>query len=131
MKNALVAVIIFIIACVICGIFFLIGDKYGVEHMTIVRATPTQLAQTMLQDEFYSTYRENTILTTGEIKSVSRVGNGIIVTFPTASQYQAHCRFTSPNSNLREGKVITVMTEGASAARQSTAVMLEDCVIVP
>ena len=109
------------------GIFFLLGDKYGVEHMKIVTATPTVLAQTMLQDEFYSTYRESTIITTGKIASISRSGGSATVTFPTRSQYQTRCQFGGPEPNLATGQTITVIAEGARAQRQSTAVLFVDC----
>lgn len=112
---------------VVLGIFFLLGDKYGVEHMKIVTATPTDLAQTMLQDEFYSTYRESTIITTGKIASIARSSGTATVTFPTQSEYQTLCQFAGPEPKLARGQTITVIAEGALAERQSTAVLFTGC----
>lgn len=118
------------VALVVCGIFFLLGEKYGVEHMKVVRTTPTVLAQTMLQDEFYSTFRERTVLFTGRVSSITRRGNSAIVTFATKSLYQARCSFDTSQPRLGKGQTITVLSEGGLAQRQSTAVMLVDCALL-
>ena len=127
-RPAMLALALFFIAILAVGMFFL-GDKHGIETMTFRRVTPDQLATAMLDDHFYSSYRENTLLVSGTVSSVSRTNNDLVVTFKTTSSFKVLCDFGGSSSAIRPGDVITALSEGGSAKREISSVLLKDCLI--
>ncbi len=116
------------VAILAMGMYFL-GDKHGVESMTFKTATPTELADAMKNDNFYSIYRENTLIVSGVIASLSQQGNDLVLGFKTSSSYNAYCNLGSATTSLHVGDTTTVMSEAARAERQPGAVMLTGCMI--
>jgi len=108
---------------------FLLGDRYAVEHHSIQRVTPDQLANAMAQDHFYADYRADTLVVSGRASAVDRKGAGALVTFQTAPAQSASCQFDTAMSNLTVGQTITAVSEGARAERAGSGVRLQGCAL--
>ena len=121
------ALVLFLI--IFGGVLYFLGDKHGVESMTFKRTDPTPLANAMKNDNFYTSYRDNTLLVTGTTKSVSQTAKGIQVVFKTNSSYSVTCNFGSKNPGLRANQTVTVLAQGGSAERQPAGVLLTVCTI--
>ncbi len=119
---------IFILALVILliGSFFL-GSKYALDHLVIRQVTPTQIANAMKDDHFWVSYREDLLLISGSIESITHVNSKIIVSFKTNSTYGAQCSFTNINEVLNIGQSIEVLSIANSAERMKSGVQLNDC----
>ena len=108
---------------------FFLGDKHGVESMSVKRITPDQAAAAMKGDYFYSNYRENTLLVSGSVFAVTTTSTDQVVTFKTGSAFKALCDFGSSAPAIHPGDTITALSEGGSAERQVSAVLLKNCVL--
>jgi hypothetical protein len=128
-ENVLKAFVLVVLVIVIYAGSFFLGDKHALQSMTIKRVAPTQLANAMKGDYFYSKYGENTLLISGTVDSAVRSGNGLTVTFKTSSSYHAVCHFDTYVAAIRSGQTITVLTEAAVADRQPAGVLLHSCII--
>ena len=106
---------------------FLWGDTHALDVMRIERASPAQLGNDMQKDDFYSQYREATILLTATVSSVEREGRSQIATFASRSAYVVQCSMQKPLPTLRAGQRITVIAEGEEAVRGPHGVLLEGC----
>jgi hypothetical protein len=111
------------------GVAFLSGDKYSLEKLTIKHVDSNQIANAMKGDYFYSNYRENSLILTGTVSSVSINNHNVIVEFKTSSSYKAFCDFSSSSPTIDRNQTITILSEGATALREPSAVMLEDCIL--
>jgi hypothetical protein len=107
---------------------FLLGDVQAVKGISVMRATPHELAEAMKQDRFFSDYRQSALLVTGTIASVTR-GKDLIVAFRTGSPYGASCDLGALTAAPRVGETFTVLTVGRAAERLPAGVRLHDCVI--
>ena len=112
------------------GVAFLFGDKYSLEKLTIKRVSSNQIANAMKGDYFYANYRENSLILTGAVSSVSIINHNVIVEFKTSSSYNAFCDFGSFNPTIVRNQTITIISEGATAIRGPSAVTLESCVLL-
>ena len=119
-------IIVAIVASI--GIFFL-GSIYALDHLSIRQITPTQAANAMKDDHFWSSYRENTLLITGDVISVAKSGNNTIVSFKTDSSYSAECSFTNFNGNITKDQTIKVITVANAAEREPSGVKLNNCLL--
>jgi len=108
---------------------FFIGDKHALETATIVHASPTQIANAMKRDNFYTQYRESTLIVNGTVSKVTTSNNSIIVGFKTNSTYSAACNLGSTSQKPHLGQNLTVLAVGARAERQTSGVLLQYCVI--
>ena len=120
---------ILIAAVVVFVAAFFLGDKHGVENMSFKQVIPDQLGSAMKDDHFYSSYRENTLLVDGTVASVESSSNNSIASFKTTSSYSVSCDFGRLMPTIRTGDKIIVITEGATAVRQPSGVMLKNCVL--
>ena len=118
--------LLFVGACV-GGVSFFLGDKHALEALRVSHVTPGQIAKAMKEDRFFADYRERTLLVTGTIESVTGDVGGVIIRFRTASRFAALCDLRDRSSAVRRGVRLTVIAEGATAERQSAAVMLRNC----
>ena len=118
--------LLFVGACV-GGISFFLGDEHALEALRVSHVTPSQIAKAMKEDRFFADYRERTLLVTGTIESVTGDSGGVIVRFRTVSRFAALCDLRDRGSAVRRGVRLTVIAEGATAERQSAAVMLRNC----
>lgn len=124
-KIAIVIALIFVVAI---GCFFL-GWRETLNNLTIKSATPTQLANAMKNDDFYSSYDENTLLVHGVVSSVNKQGSSHIIGLSANSSYKALCDLGNTATVPKEGSTITILAEGATAERQTNGVLLKDCII--
>ena len=109
------------------GVSFFLGDKHALEALRIQEVTPTQIANAMQEDRFFAEYRERTLLVTGAVTSLSADKHGERVRFRTRSRFGALCDLRGRIRGVRPSARITVIAEGATAERQSAAVMLRNC----
>ena len=122
------AIVIALILVVI--ITFYLGDKYAVKHMAIRTATPNQLATAMQQDDFWSTYRENTLIVSGVVSSVTRTNSTSTVGLKTSVPYTLSCDVNNAPDTLKTGETIRILSEAYIAEREQSGVLLRNCVLL-
>ena len=108
---------------------FFVGDAYAVGSVSVRQVTPDELAQAMKADEFYSDFREDTLLVRGQVASVYGNAGGITLVFLTSGGMKTLCGLAQHPSATLKGKTVTVVTEGANAQRILSGVFLSNCVI--
>ena len=108
---------------------FLLGDVHAVKGISVMRATPHELAEAMKQDRFFSDYRQSALLVTGTIASIARGKDHLLVAFKTGSTFSASCDLGALNVEPHVGETLTVLTVGQAAERLPAGVVLHDCVI--
>jgi hypothetical protein len=123
-KSAIVILLLIVVAT---GGYFG-GWRSALSNLTIKMATPTQIAQAMKNDNFYSTYNENTLEVRGLVSSVDKQGRDVVIGFSTNSSFKTLCNLGNVATNLQKGNMVTVLAEAATAERQTQAVMLINCV---
>jgi hypothetical protein len=129
-RAKIIKLVILVLVIVVAGIvLFLLGDIHAVQNMTIKRITPTQAANAMKADNFYTNYRESSLLVQGTVSSVSNSHNDLVVSFNTSSTFQARCDFGSSAAIFHQGQTITILSEGGAAERQPSAVLLTNCIL--
>jgi hypothetical protein len=123
-KSAIVILLLLIVA----GGCYYWGWRSALNGLTIKMATPTQIAQAMKNDNFYSTYNENTLRVPGVVTSVSQRGRDAVIGLGTDSSFKTLCNLGHVTTNLHNGETVTVLAEAATAERQTQAVMLINCI---
>jgi hypothetical protein len=113
----------------VAAMSFFLGDAYAVGSLSVRQVTPDQLAQAMKADEFYSDFREDTLLVRGQVASVYGSAGGITLEFQTQGGMRTLCGLEQYPTATLKGKTVTVVTEGANAQRVSSGVFLSNCVI--
>jgi hypothetical protein len=83
----------------------------------------------MYRDEFYTDYRENTLVVKGVITSVYKTAQSQTVTFKTSGSFGASCDMAQAGKLYDIGQTITVITEGGAAIRQPQGVLLTTCTL--
>lgn len=126
LKRFKYPVLILILFILLIGCFFL-GSKYALDHLVIRQVTPTQIANAMKDDHFWVSYREDTLLISGTVISVTLSGNNTIVGFKTDSPYSAQCSFTNLNGVIGVGQTIKVLSVANAAERLKSGVQLNNC----
>src|SRR5665213_1235886 len=114
-----IAIIIILIVAV--GSFFL-GSRYALNHLIIRQITPTQAASAMKDDHFWSSYREDTLIISGTVVSVSHNITDSIVSFKTDSSYGAQCSFPNTKVNIIRGQTIKVLSVANAAERLKSGI---------
>lgn len=109
------------------GIGFLVGNRYALANLTVVAATPDQLAAAMQGDHFYSDYNEHTVLVHGVVASLTSDGSGAMLQFQTQGLFTTRCHVDTYPATIRSGDTISVVAEGAAAQRLTSAVLLMGC----
>lgn len=94
----------------------------GIEHVT-----PTQLADAMQQDDFYSTYANTAVLFSGHVTAIQKKDNVTIATFKTDHAFALECQFPA-SPQIISGESIAVAAPAGSADRLQHGVMLHNCV---
>ena len=128
-KNLIFGIIGLIVLIGICAGFYLLGNMQAVQGMTIKRVTPGQIADAMQADDFYSNYRQSTLIVKGQVAAVAADGNAHRLTFKSDTAYKAFCDLSSTASVPKIGAVITVVANGGPAVRQPNGVLLVGCTI--
>jgi hypothetical protein len=118
------------LALILIGaVSFFLGDRHGLESMAITRITPDQAASAMKEDHFYSDYGPRTLLVKGNVSAVYKTSDDLVVTFRTNSDFKTICDFGNSSAAIQPRQTITALSEGGSARRQSSAVLLTHCVL--
>ena len=128
LKRFKYPILIILILMLTAGGFFM-GSKYALDHLAIRQITPTQAATAMKEDHFWASYREDTLLITGTVISVSHDSGGSVVGLKTDSSYGAQCSFRNRQSGIQTGQTIKVLTIANAAERLSSGVQLNDCLL--
>jgi hypothetical protein len=113
----------------VAAMSFFFGDAYVVGTLRVRQVTPDQVAQAMKADEFYSEFREDTLLVRGQVASVYGNASGITLEFQTDGSMKTLCGLEQYPTATLQGRTVTVVTEGAAAQRVSSGVFLGHCVI--
>lgn len=123
-KIALAAIAIVLI--VANGVSFWFGILHARQAIGIERVTPTQLADAMQQDDFYSSYGNAALLFSGKVRSVQQKNGVAIATFQTDHAYALECQF--PNGRqVKVGDMVSVAAPGGTAERLPHGVLLHNC----
>jgi len=120
------ASLLLVVSCVIAYLF---GGNHALNELTIEPVTPTQVAQAMKSDQFYSDYRFAVLIVRGTLVSVETSKTESIVRFKTNSTFEVSCTLAEVQSTVQVGSDITVISVGAAATRQSHGVHLGRCTI--
>ena len=102
------------------------GNLRSRANIGIVRVSTAQLADAMLQDDFYSTYADTVVLFSGKVASVSTEGSDSLVTFNTGRPYAVVCQFPKAVT-YASGQTVSVAAPAGSAERQAHGVLLHNC----
>jgi hypothetical protein len=125
--RVLIAIGLVCVLAGIAGIALYLGDRYALSNLTVRQATPDELAAAMQNDEFYTDYNENTLVVRGLVASLTGDGSGAVLQFQTDGAFQTRCQFDQYPSTVHPGDTITVVAEGATAERLTSAVFLKRC----
>jgi hypothetical protein len=117
------AIIILVAGCIGS---YLWGAKDIVDKIAM-HVTPDQIADAMKNDSFFSSYKEKTLIVEGTVLAISDKGGNVILGFKTSSAFQALCNLNVASSSIQAGDTIRVVALGATAARENSAVLLQDC----
>jgi hypothetical protein len=109
---------------------FYFGDSHALKNLTVRRVSADSVASAMHRDEFYSDFRENTLLVTGSVAAISDQYSRQTIQFTTSGNFKTLCLLKSKHSDLDVGDRITVVTEAYAAVRRPSAVLLENCVVL-
>ncbi|HEY6537525.1 MAG TPA: hypothetical protein VI138_00615 [Candidatus Dormibacteraeota bacterium] len=123
---ASLVVLAFVFAGVATAAFYF-GDSYALGGLNVRRVTPQQLADAMHGDDFYSNYREDTLLIRGSIASVSGDGSHLTLEFSTSGTFKALCRLQRNVPGIHVGQRIIVVSEADTAEREPSAIVLPGC----
>lgn len=113
----------------LCVVVFWSGGDHALKRLSIERVTPTQVAQAMKNDRFYSDYKLAVLIMRGTVVSVDANKAESTVRFNTNSTFEVTCTFARVQSTVLVGSAITVVSVGADAARQSHGIHLGQCTI--
>ena len=106
-----------------------IGDLQSLKAVTLERVTPTQVAEAMKNDQFFSDYRTTVLIMQGTVVSVDTNKKKSIVRFETNSSFSTSCSFDKAPRTILPGTSITVLSVGADATRQPHGAQLGRCII--
>ena len=112
------------------GLSFYLGDSHALNGLHVRRVTPVTVATAMRHDEFYSEYREDTLLVSGSVASVSNELSHRTMEFKTLGNFKTMCQLRSTGPALSVGERITVVTEAYTALRRPSAIMLSNCIVL-
>ena len=105
------------------------SSLYTLNHLSFKEVTTTQLAAAMRQDEFWSTYRFNTLVFDGKVKSKNTVNGITSFALTTSDTYGASCEFSNQNTDLKVGETYKFAAETYQAERKPQGVLLHNCII--
>ena len=119
-------VVLIIVAAGVAG--FALGDIQAVKGISVMRATPHELAEAMKQDRFFSDYRQAHSLSPARSRPL--LGTRAISSWRSGpARRTALVRSRRGDVAPHAGETFTVLTVGQAAERLPTGVRLHDCVI--
>ena len=128
-RVVLTAAVVVVVIGAVAGAFF-VGDGHALGALQIQQVTPDQMATAMHNDEFYSNYRESTLLVRGTVASIEANGGGATIEFKTSVTFTTSCQLSQYPTTVHAGDDVTAVTEGATAQRLTSGVSLSDCVLM-
>ena len=108
------------------GASFWFGNLHARQAVGIERVSPTQLADAMLHDSFYSHYGDAALLFSGKVINVQQKNTVTIATFETNSAYALECQFSGVGQ-IKLGDTMSIAAPGGSAERLPHGVLLHNC----
>lgn len=132
MKQSLLLKYIIVVSLlvIVAGGSSFLTWRMTLNKLTIKSVSPTQIANAMKDDNFFSNYNENTLLVKGTVSTINRQGNDWIIGLRTSSSYKSLCDLGNTPTRLQKGDNLTVLAEAATAERQTNAVLLKNCIIL-
>ncbi len=103
------------------------GNRYALDNLTVVDATPDQLAAAMQNDQFYSTYNEHTVLVQGVVASLTADGSGAALQFQTQGAFTTRCHVDTYPATVHPGDTISALRQGPRPSGSTSAVLLMGC----
>jgi len=128
-RIPLVIVLLGVVASV-GALAFSYGENRALESLAIRQVSAKSVASAMRNDVFYSSYRENTLLVTGSIATITDQHSRQTIEFATSGHFKSLCHLTSRAPDLRVGERITIVTEAYAALRRPSAVLLNNCLVL-
>jgi hypothetical protein len=96
-----------------------------------LQVTADQVAQSMQQDAFFSTYGLNTLIITGTVSSIDRQANDLIVELKTSVPTRVLCDLGNQSSSVHVGDVMAVISvlPNRDVARQGSDMLIKNCTV--
>jgi hypothetical protein len=101
---------------------------YTLNHMSIKQVTTAQIGAAMRKDEFWLTYRFNTLVFDGTIQSINANNGKTTLTFVSADSYGVSCDINSASDTFKVGETYRFVVETYQAERLPNGVLLHNCV---
>ncbi|HUD81194.1 MAG TPA: hypothetical protein VMR08_01010 [Patescibacteria group bacterium] len=128
-KSKIIRISIIVIILIFVGAAgFYAGWSFALSKLTVKTITPTQAANAMKNDDFYSNYNENMLEIHGVVASITDKNNDLVIGLATNSTYKTYCDLGHVPTKPQKESLVTVMAGGATARRQPNAVVLNNCV---
>lgn len=112
------------------GAASLLGYRSALGGLGVVDATPSQLADAMQADRFYSDYNQYAVVVSGIVASLAASPGGAALQFQTSGAFTTRCQLDHYPQAVHPGERVTVVAQGASAERLPSAVLLTGCRLV-
>lgn len=109
---------------------FFWGDKHALDNLSVVQVTPDQMVQAMAADDFYSNWRESTLVASGVVAGITQQNGDTLIQLKTNSVSKAYCDIGNATTSLATGDSIRVAAEGEIANRTPQGVMLIGCQVL-
>lgn len=129
LKNRPLIISATIFILLICGLIIAyFSSLYTLNHLSFNEVTPTQLAAAMRQDEFWSSYRFNTLVFDGKVQSIAKDSGKTTLGFVTSDTYGASCEVTNLKDTFKIGNTYKFEAETYQAERRAHGVLLHNCI---
>lgn len=113
----------------VAGAGYLVGSAEAISNLAVLKVTPTELANAMRADTFYSSYSMSSLVVRGIVSSVSSDKGATVINFKTAGPFGVSCRLDPSDTSPTSGMAVTVVSEGNNALRKTDDVLLTGCVV--
>lgn len=129
-KRVLVVVICAVLVIAgVAAVSFFVGHQVALRNLSFKTVSPTQAAEAMQKDEFYSDYKENTLIIRGAISSIQQQNGGTTLGLKTSTSFKLFCSLKPKIQSVKIGDEVTIEAIGGNAERQPAAVLLKNCII--
>jgi hypothetical protein len=97
-----------------------------------IQVTADQVAQSMQQDDFFSTYGLNTLIISGTVSSIDRQANDLIVELKTSVPTRVFCELGNQSSSVHVGDAITVRSvlPNRDVTRRGSDMLIKNCTLL-
>jgi hypothetical protein len=109
------------------GASFWFGTLHARQTSGVQQVTPTQLADAMQNDHFYSSYGGAALLFSGTVANVQQQNGDSLVRFSAGHTFAVTCQFAGA-PKIHAGQKLAVAAPGGSAERLAKGVLLHGCV---